>query len=163
MSHSKPKILTDHNSRKLVSRILRENFHLYTGRYLLAFLLMGCTALATALSVFMMKKVTAVVFGSAEALKETPVITGGASPLVAEWTQRLSSFVASLFVSSQPGLVQILSVAIAIVLIFLMKGLSEYGSSPRSATTWSPASRAASPITSSTSRSRFSCISRRAT
>ena len=129
MSHSKPKILTDHNSRKLVSRILRENFHLYTGRYLLAFLLMGCTALATALSVFMMKKVTAVVFGSAEALKETPVITGGASPFVAEWTQRLSSFVASLFVSSQPGLVQILSVAIAIVLIFLMKGLSEYGSS----------------------------------
>ena len=129
MSHSKSKALADPNTRKLVSRILRENFHLYTGRYLLAFLLMGCTALATALSVFMMKKVTAVVFGSAEALKETPVATGASSSLIAEWTYRLSSFASSFLTSFQPGLVQILSVAIGIVLIFLMKGLSEYGSS----------------------------------
>lgn len=129
MSHSKPKILTDRNTRNLISRILSENFHLYIGRYLLAFLLMGCTALATALSAFMMKKVTAVAFGSSAALKETPVATSGPSPLISEWTHRLSSYVSSFFVSMQPGLAQILSVSIAIVLIFLMKGLSEYGSS----------------------------------
>jgi ATP-binding cassette subfamily B protein len=129
MSHSKPKILSDHNYRNLVTRILRENFHLYIGRYLLAFLLMGCTALATALSVFMMKKVTAVVFGSAETLKEAPVAIGGAGSQISEWTHQLSSYATSFFVSSQPGLAQILSVAVGIVLIFLMKGLSEYGSS----------------------------------
>ena len=115
--------------RALVSRILRENFHLYIGRYLLAFSLMGCTALATALSVFMMKKVTAVVFGSSEALKEVPLAAGTSGSLIAEWTQRLSNFAASFFTSFQPGLVQILSVSIGIVLIFLIKGLSEYGSS----------------------------------
>ncbi len=129
MSQPKPKILTGQNTRKLVSRILRENFHLYTGRYLLAFLLMGCTALATALSVFMMKKVTAVVFGSAEALKEAPVVIGGVGSQISEWTHRLSSYATSFFVSSQPGLAQIFSVAVGIMLIFLMKGLSEYGSS----------------------------------
>ncbi len=129
MSHSKSKALADPNTRNLVTRILRENFHLYIGRYLLAFLLMGCTALATALSVFMMKQVTAVVFGSAEALKETPVATGASSSLIAEWTYRLNSFASSFLTSFQPGLLQILSVAIGIVLIFLMKGLSEYGSS----------------------------------
>jgi hypothetical protein len=48
MAKAKTSIFKDRHARNLVSRVLKENFRLYIGRYLLAFLLMGCTALATA-------------------------------------------------------------------------------------------------------------------
>jgi ATP-binding cassette, subfamily B, bacterial MsbA len=126
MAKSKPNPFKDQDSRKLIARVLKENFHLYIGRYLLAFALMGCTALATALSVFMMKNVTAVVFGSPQAAAKVPLAVSDS--LVAQWMRKISDFASSLFDASHPGMFQIFLVSIGIVLIFLVKGLSEYGS-----------------------------------
>lgn len=127
MAKSKLNIVKDPEARNLVARVLRENFHLYIGRYLLAFFLMGCTALATAMSVFMMKNITVVVFGSHEKAAQAPLTLPGS--FVGDWTSRISSLASSLIDTSQPGMLQILGVSIGIVLIFLVKGLSEYGSS----------------------------------
>jgi ATP-binding cassette subfamily B protein len=129
MAKSKSNLLTDRNSRKLVMRVLQENFRLYIGRYLLAFLLMGCTALATGLSVFMMKNITAVVFGSPKPIKIVPDTATASHSHLAEWAHKINGFASSFFVSSHPGLFQIFCVSIGIILIFLVKGLSEYGSS----------------------------------
>jgi ATP-binding cassette subfamily B protein len=127
MAKPKSSILKDRKARNLVARVLRENFHLYIGRYLLAFVLMGCTALATAMSVFMMKNITAVVFGSHEKEHAAPLAV--TDSFVTEWTSRLSGLTSSLIDSSHPGMLQIFGVSTGIVLIFLVKGLSEYGSS----------------------------------
>ena len=127
MAKAKSSIFKDRKARNLVTRVLRENFHLYIGRYLLAFLLMGCTALATAMSVFMMKNITVVVFGSREKAAQVPLAVpdtfGG------EWMRSLSDLASSLIDTSQPGMLQIFGVSIGIILIFLVKGLCEYGSS----------------------------------
>lgn len=127
MAKAKSSIFKDRQARNLVTRVLRENFHLYVGRYLLAFLLMGCTALATAMSVFMMKNITVVVFGSHEKAARVPMAVPDS--FVGEWTRRLSGLASSLIDTSQPGMLQILGVSVGIILIFLVKGLSEYGSS----------------------------------
>jgi ATP-binding cassette subfamily B protein len=86
---------------------------------------MGCTAAATGLSVFMMKNITMVVFGSREPKKTMPDLGDKAPSFVVEWSQKIDSFLDS----SHPGMLQIVAVSIGIVLIFLVKGLSEYGSS----------------------------------
>jgi len=129
MAKAKSSIFKDREARNLISRVLKENFRLYIGRYLLAFLLMGCTALATGLSVFMMKHITAVVFGSRDAVQVVPEVGNGSPALVAEWTQKINAVFSSIFTSANPGLFQIFCVSIGIILIFLMKGISEYGSS----------------------------------
>lgn len=129
MAKVKSSIFKDRDARNLVSRVLKENFRLYIARYLMAFGLMACTALATALSVFMMKLVTMVVFGSRESVKITPDLEKAPSSVVAEWTQKLNAIFSSLFSTASPGLFQIFCVSIGIVLIFLVKGISEYGSS----------------------------------
>jgi ATP-binding cassette subfamily B protein len=129
MAKTKTSIFKDHDARNLVSRVLKENFRLYIGRYLLAFLLMGCTAMATAMSVFMMKHITAVVFGSRDSAQVVPDIGKGSPTFAAEWLQKTNAFFTSFFASSQAGLFQIFCVSIGIVLIFLVKGISEYGSS----------------------------------
>jgi ATP-binding cassette subfamily B protein len=112
-----------------VSRVLKENFRLYIGRYILAFLLMGCTALATGLSVFIMKHITAVVFGSRDAVQVVPETGKGVPSFAAEWVHQINTTFSSIFATTNPGLFQIFGVSIAIILIFLMKGVSEYGSS----------------------------------
>jgi ATP-binding cassette subfamily B protein len=129
MAKSKPNIFKDRDARNLVSRVLKENFRLYIARYMLAFLLMGCTALATALSVFMMKNVTAVVFGSRDALQAVPTAGHGLPAFVTEWIQKTNAFFSSFFATSQPGLFQIFCVSVGIILIYLVKGMSDYGSS----------------------------------
>lgn len=129
MAKSKSSIFKDRDARNLVTRVLKENFRLYVGRYLLAFVLMGCTALATALSVFMMKAITSVVFGSRESLKIVPDVGKDAPPVVTGWIQKANAFFSSFFATAHPGLFEIFCVAIGIILIFLVKGLSEYGSS----------------------------------
>ncbi|MGL4398420.1 MAG: hypothetical protein ACRCXD_01005, partial [Luteolibacter sp.] len=70
----KPKgnVLADDNSRKLIGRVLKENFHLYIPRYILAFLLMGGAAAATGISAFMMQNVTKVLFGAADQVTAAP-------------------------------------------------------------------------------------------
>jgi ATP-binding cassette subfamily B protein len=86
---------------------------------------MGCTAAATGLSVFMMKNITMVVFGSREPKKTMPDLGDKTPSFVVEWSQKIDSFLDS----SHPGMLQIVAVSIGIILIFLVKGLSEYGSS----------------------------------
>jgi subfamily B ATP-binding cassette protein MsbA len=128
MAPNKAPALADPTSRNLIRRVLKENFHLYVGRYMLAFVLMGCTAAATAVSVFLMQNITAVVFGSREASQKLAVPIPSTGSFVADRIHEISKFFISLFVSS-PGLFQIFSVSIAIVIVFLIKGLSSYGSS----------------------------------
>ena len=128
MASNKPSALADPTSRNLISRVLKENFHLYVGRYILAFVLMGCAAAATGLSVFLMQNITAVVFGSREAAKQIATPIPAAGSFAADFVSRLGTYFSSLFISS-PGLFQIFSVSIAIIIVFLVKGLSLYGSS----------------------------------
>jgi ATP-binding cassette subfamily B protein len=125
MAKPKSSIFKDRKARGLVTRVLKENFRLYIGRYLLAFLLMGCTAAATGLSVFMMKNITMVVFGSREKINTLPQMGKNSPDFLVEWTQKINA----LLNSTHPGLFQIFCVSVGIVLIFLVKGLSEYGSS----------------------------------
>jgi ATP-binding cassette subfamily B protein len=125
MAKPKSSIFKDRKARGLVTRVLKENFRLYIGRYLLAFLLMGCKAAATGLSVFMMKNITMVAFGSREPQKTMPDLGDKAPSFVLEWSQKIDSFLDF----SHPGMLQIFAVSIGIILIFLVKGLSEYGSS----------------------------------
>lgn len=127
MASNKPAVLADPTSRNLIRRVLKENFHLYVGRYMLAFLLMGCAAAATGVSVFLMQNITAVVFGSREATQKLAVPIPSTGSFAADWVHRISAYFSSLFVST-PGLFQIFSVSIAIIIIFLIKGLSLYGS-----------------------------------
>lgn len=128
MSSQKSAVLADPTSRNLIRRVLRENFHLYVGRYIMAFILMACTAAATAVSVFLMQDITAVVFGSREATQQQSVPIPSTGSFIADRIHQISEFFISLFVST-PGLFQIFSVSIAIVFVFLIKGLSTYGSS----------------------------------
>jgi len=93
----------------------------------MAFILMGCTAAATAVSVFLMQNITAVVFGSREATQQQSVPIPSTGSFIADRIHEISEFFISLFVST-PGLFQIFSVSIAIIIVFLIKGLSSYGS-----------------------------------
>lgn len=128
MASKKPLAIADPSSRSLINRVLKENFHLYVGRYLIAFLLMTCAAAATGVSVFLMQNITAVVFGSREATQKLTAPISNTGSFAADWVQRIGTYFSSLFVSS-PGLFQIFSVSIAIIIVFLIKGLSLYGSS----------------------------------
>jgi ATP-binding cassette subfamily B protein len=128
MASNKPSALADPTSRNLISRVLKENFHLYVGRYMLAFMFMGCAAAATGVSVFLMQNITAVVFGSREATQMLAVPIPSTGSFAADWVHRIGAYFSSLFITS-PGLFQIFSVSIAIIFVFLIKGLSLYGSS----------------------------------
>jgi ATP-binding cassette subfamily B protein len=128
MASNKTAVLADPTSRNLIRRVLRENFHLYVGRYIMAFILMGCAAAATAVSVFLMQNITAVVFGSREATQKLTAPIPGTGSVVADWIHKIGAQLSALFVST-PGLFQIFSVSIAIIIVFLIKGLSAYGSS----------------------------------
>ncbi|MEI6605485.1 MAG: ABC transporter ATP-binding protein [Verrucomicrobiota bacterium] len=122
-------ILANKTYRDLVGRVLRENFRLYVGRYLLAFLLMGFAAAASGASVFLMKNVTVVVFGTPEQLRLDSAATGHAATLGREWLRHAGEFFTSWLTSSEPGMLQIFNVSIAILLVFFIKGASQYGSS----------------------------------
>jgi ATP-binding cassette subfamily B protein len=128
MAKAKSSIFKDREARNLISRVLKENFRLYIGRYLMAFILMGCTALATGMSVFIMKHITAVVFGSREAVQVVPAAGKGVPSFASEWIQRINTTFSSIFATTNPGLFQIFCVSAGIIVIFLVKGLSEYGS-----------------------------------
>ena len=45
-------LISDPESRRLVRRLLKENFRLYLGRYLMAFFLMACAAAASCKTAF---------------------------------------------------------------------------------------------------------------
>jgi ATP-binding cassette subfamily B protein len=128
MAKPKSNIFKDRNARNLIIRVLKENFHLYVSRYLLAFFLMGCAAAATGVSVFLMQNITAVVFGSREVAQKLAMPIPSTGSFAADWIHDIGAYFSSLFVST-PGLFQIFSVSIAIIVVFLIKGLSLYGSS----------------------------------
>jgi ATP-binding cassette subfamily B protein len=128
MASNKPAVLADPTSRNLIRRVLRENFHLYVGRYIMAFILMGCAAAATGVSVFLMQNITAVVFGSREATQKLTTPLPSTGSFAADWIHKIGAQLSALFVST-PGLFQIFSVSVAIIIVFLIKGLSLYGSS----------------------------------
>ena len=121
-------ILADKTNRNLLGRVLRENFHLYISRYLFAFLLMGLAAAATGLSAFLMKYITAVVFGSPDKLKPSPAAVAKTGSFASDWLHRASDYFSSFFAFSSPGLLQIFYVALAIIVVFFVKGICQYGS-----------------------------------
>lgn len=122
-------VLADETYRKLVGRVLRENFHLYVSRYLLAFLLMGLAASATGLSAFLMKYVTAAVFGSPPKLKPSPDTLQKADKFGQEWLSSANDYISSHFAFSSSGMLQIFYVSLAIIMVFFVKGICQYGSS----------------------------------
>ncbi len=122
----KPKVgvLADDNSRKLVRRVLKENFHLYIPRYIFAFMLMGGSAAATGISAFLMQNVTKVLFGAAD--KDTP-----APEMVKQaqsWIPDIGGLVTKHF-DSGSAMLRIFEVSLAIIMIFFIKGACQYGSS----------------------------------
>ncbi len=122
----KPKVgvLADDNSRKLVRRVLQENFHLYIPRYVLSFVLMGGSAAATGVSAFLMQNVTKVLFGAAEKVDDSPEMVKQAQ----SWIPDIGGLVTKHFESGS-GLLRIFEVSLAIVFIFFIKGACQYGSS----------------------------------
>ena len=121
-------VLADQTYRNLVGRVLRENFRLYVPQYLFAFLLMSLTAAATGLSAFLMKYVTAVVFGSREKIAQAPIVPVETGGLLAKWLHQAGDFIATHLAFSSPGMLQIFFVALAIIIVFFVKGICQYGS-----------------------------------
>ena len=123
-------VFADPDNRRLIGRVLRENFRLYVPRYLLAFFLMFCTAAATGASAFLMKHVTAVVFSSPERLKNLANATPQTGSFGADWLAHLREFAMSFFsASTTSGMLGIINVSLAIILVFFVKGAAQYGSS----------------------------------
>jgi ATP-binding cassette subfamily B protein len=122
----KPKgsVLANDDSRKLIRRVLQENFHLYVPRYIFAFLLMGGAAVATGASAFLMQNVTKVLFGATDHSAKTPEVVKHAQ----SWIPDIGGIVTKFF-NTGPGLVRILEVSLAIIIIFFIKGACQYGSS----------------------------------
>lgn len=125
MSNHKAGVLADPYHRKLVGRVLRENFHLYVGRYLLAFLMMVGVAGATAASVGLVKAMMVVLFKAPAAVaakQEAPTTQFG------EWLQHLKDGAMTWFKDTEPGMFLVVEVSVLIAVVFLVKGACQYGS-----------------------------------
>jgi ATP-binding cassette subfamily B protein len=108
--------------------VLKENFRTYLGRYIVAFILMGCGAAATGACVFLMKNITSVVFG-APTVKTQLTIPAGLNPSIGDRLAQLNSWLLQFSASSDhPGLLRLFNVSLAIIVVFLIKGLADYGS-----------------------------------
>jgi ATP-binding cassette subfamily B protein len=118
-------IFEDSNARGLILRVLRENFHYYVSRYVLAFLLMACSAAATGVSVFLMRDIVRLVFTPAEKLAEYGEPATAMATKQVSW---LNQLLESVFNDLEPGMLLVTGVAITIVIVFAVKGLSQYGS-----------------------------------
>lgn len=123
MSQAKAGVFATHTNRKLIGRVLRENFHLYVWRYALAFLLMMGAAAATGLSALLMQNVTELIF-------RPPGQTESVAPdtLTGRALHGVGQFLASSLDSLGAGVLQVVCVGIAIVMVFLIKGGCQYGS-----------------------------------
>lgn len=120
-------IIYDTEARGLIARVLRENFRIYVWRYLLAFLLMGCSAAATGLSVFVMRDIVRVVFTPADKLPGQGNVLEGA--LAVQERSWIHDLLERVFTGLQPGMLMVVGVAVSIVTLFAVKGFSQYGSS----------------------------------
>ncbi len=111
-----------------MGRLLGENFRRYLGRYLMAFFLMGCGAAATGASVLLMKNITSVVFGT-HAAAPPIAAPAGLNPSIGEKVAQFNNWLLQLFSASEhPGLLRLFNVSLAIIMVFLVKGLADYGS-----------------------------------
>lgn len=122
MAELKKSILADPTARQLVRRVLRENFSHYISRYIVAFVLMGLAAAATGVSVFLMRDITRVVFTPSEEL------TNSDASSVGHKIPFLSNLLDNFEFLSQPGMGLVVGVAVSILIVFLAKGLAQYGS-----------------------------------
>ena len=62
-------------------------------------------------------------------IRDSSAATGHAATLGREWLRHAGEFFTSWLTSSEPGMLQIFNVSIAILLVFFIKGASQYGSS----------------------------------
>lgn len=124
MAKPKLSLIKDEKSRRLIRRVLKENFGLYRKRYILAFLLMGVVAMSNSLSVFMVRAIFAVVFGTSAKMPTFKV--GGYFSFLNDKLETARVWALSWFDPNHPGMVMISCVSIGIILIFFVKGLSEY-------------------------------------
>ncbi len=122
---SAPHFIQDSTARELILRVLRENFHLYVGRYVTAFILMACAAAATGISVFLMRDIVRVVFTPAAKVTGNIELPSALASAKATW---LDGLLESFLGAMQPGMTMVIGVAISIVVVFAVKGLSQYGS-----------------------------------
>jgi subfamily B ATP-binding cassette protein MsbA len=122
---SSPSIIKDPSARGLIKRVLRENFHLYTKRYITAFILMAFAAAATGISVFLMRDIVRVVFTPASKITAKVEAPHG---LAAEKVNWLNELLASIFNNLEADMLLVIGVAISIVVVFAIKGISQYGS-----------------------------------
>jgi ATP-binding cassette subfamily B protein len=109
----------------LIRRVLRENFHLYVSRYLIAFSLMACAAAATGLSVFLMRDIVKVVFTPVDKIKEA---ANSGTDLIGAKATWFNDLLQSFFTTVEPGMLLVASVALSILVVFAIKGLALYGS-----------------------------------
>ena len=123
-----PGILANDTYRGLIGRVLRENFRLYVARYVLAFALMACFAAATGGSAFLIKNITEAILVPPETLAKAAVTADHASGPVQHALHLLTKAVTTFLIGSAPGMQQIFNVAAAILLVFFIKGASQYGS-----------------------------------
>ena len=122
---SSPSIIKDPSARGLIARVLRENFHLYRKRYFTAFILMACAAAATGISVFLMRDIVRVVFTPASKINAKVEAPKGIAAEKISWFNEL---LASVFNNLETDMLLVIGVAISIVVVFAVKGLSQYGS-----------------------------------
>ncbi|MCF7673814.1 MAG: ABC transporter ATP-binding protein/permease [Akkermansiaceae bacterium] len=123
MTRLKTGVFADHTHRKLIGRVLRENFRLYVGRYLLAFLMMVGVAAATGVSALLLQTITEVIFKVSTAVPGKRVPGGG---IMGRWLRDLQGSWTDWFKSAEPGMLLIVEVSVVVVVVFLVKGVCQY-------------------------------------
>lgn len=117
---------SSNDTHTLIRRVLRENFHLYVSRYLLAFFFMACSAAATGLSVFLMRDIVRVIFTPPEKLVTDDTLPPEVPVQSSSW---LNNLISSIFTDIEPGMVLVIGVAVMIIVVLGVKGIGLYGSS----------------------------------
>ncbi|MBN8458370.1 MAG: ABC transporter ATP-binding protein [Verrucomicrobia bacterium] len=125
MSSLKAGVFADQSNRKLIGRVLRENFRLYAGRYALALLMMAGVSAAACSSVFLLKAIMVVIFKRPEEMQIAKVpkvgwmdgVLQSLQERAMQWSQSLS-----------PGMTEVIGVALLVVIVFVVKGACQYGS-----------------------------------
>ncbi len=125
MSNLKTGVLADPSNRKLIGRVLRENFRLYVGRYLLALAMMLGVTGAACSSVFLLKAIMVVIFKRPDevALGKGPKI-GWLDGIIQSFQDRAMEWSQSM----TPGMAEVGIVALLVVVVFAIKGACQYGS-----------------------------------
>lgn len=120
--------LLDEKSRGLISRVIRENFGLYKWKYALAIVLMLITSAATAGTAFLLRDVVKCLFEPSQSVSSASAPAKNsnfASKLLSDVAEYISGF----FLNHSAGMVPVIVLSLSIILLFAIKGLSQYGSS----------------------------------